>query len=173
LGADLAGSGSLRGASAFDRMGVASGQDPVLDVGRTLTDLGANLVGATIALRSGSDDLFVREELEHLPAVRGLGVVSPILYGLDFRADGVRYEVRAQHDIVDRFGLFRYDDTVGWTKVADLTGGYGTTGQEVVFALPLRLLDPVDGGRLSHVRAFTALGAFDIGRARLLDVGRI
>ena len=51
--------------------------------------------------------------------------------------------------VVDRFGLFRLTGGT-WTKVEDLRGGYGTTGDEVVFALPLRDLGLRAGGKLSE-----------------------
>jgi len=51
----------------------------------------------------------------------------------------------------------------GWTHVRDLAGGYGTTGQEVVAALPLDAIGASDGARLTDVRAFTALAPLGIG----------
>jgi len=45
----------------------------------------------------------------------------------------------------------------GWVHVRDINGGYGTTGQEVVAALPLAAIGADHGGRLADVRAFSAL----------------
>ena len=55
------------------------------------------------------------------------------------------------------------------TKVATLRGGYGSTGEEVVCALPLKLIGLRRGGALSRVRAFTAVGSYDVGPIQVLD----
>ena len=54
-------------------------------------------------------------------------------------------------------------------RVAALRGGYGTTGKEIVFAVPLKLVGLARGGRLSHVDAFTSLGGYSTGPVRTLD----
>ena len=151
---------------------VASARDSRADVAEPLTRIGANLVGLALARRPQLDDLFVRIEVEDMPP---FPVADPALvYGVVLRAHGVLYEVRAQKiGAGAAFGLFRLDPTGLWTPVAMLRGGYGTTGSEVAFALPLRDLGLTRGGRLTHVEAFTAIGSFETGTARIIDSLRL
>jgi len=58
------------------------------------------------------------------------------------------------------FGLFDCTDSGLCTKVADLCGGYGTSGMRVVLSLPLREIGP-ENGRLSDSMAFSGLGVYD------------
>src|SRR5204862_8198297 len=106
-----------------------------------------------------------------------------LVYGLDFTANGTSYEVRAQrvpgldYDAAGgaSFGLFKQDAVTGlYThKVATLHGGYGTTGAEVVFSLPLRDIGLQDGGRLTNATAFTAVGSYELGVVHILDSLRL
>jgi hypothetical protein len=150
----LAASGKLTvaGSSTFARTGVVS-----------LTGLDGDVLDTTVAYRPREGDLFVRENLRSLPSVAGRPLPSAASYGFDLVASGRRYQVRAvpmpstREDIAGgaSFGLFRYDGN--WRQVATLHGGFGTTGQEVVFAVPLADLGLRDGGVLSGLRAFTGL----------------
>lgn len=72
------------------------------------------------------------------------------------------------------FGLFDCSETRPvCINVADLRGGYGTTGMRVVFSLPLREIGLQDGGELSNVEAFSGLGTFQTGATEILDIVRI
>jgi hypothetical protein len=72
------------------------------------------------------------------------------------------------------FGLFRRSPVTGaYDQIAAIRGGYGTTGQEVCFALPLQDLNLLDGGDLSRVSAFTALGSYGGGPASILSKLRL
>ena len=149
------------------------------DVSKALTELGANLYGVSIANRAESGDLFVRVELEKMPSVNGVPLQgTSLLYGLGFEAGGASYEIRAQRTPGPdfdpaggaSFGLFKKDAVTGpYTKVATLRGGYGTTGVEIVFALPLSEIGLEAGGRISNVTAFTGLGTYLSGATRILD----
>jgi hypothetical protein len=85
----------------------------------------------------------------------------------------VRYQVRAQrvpgasYDVAGgaSFGLFRADGSF----VTSLRGGYGTTGEEVVFALPLRDIGLARGGRIDAASAFTGTGSYDTGATTFVD----
>jgi hypothetical protein len=95
-----------------------------------------------------------------------------VVYGLDLTVGGDRYEVRVAKTgpMFASFGLFRQNPATGlWTEVGSLHGGYGTTGQEVVFAIPLVDIGAQNGGRLRNLMAFTALGSFLTGPAAILD----
>ena len=148
------------------------------------TAQGADLIGATIAYRPQFADLFVREEVETMPSIAGgpPSAAVAILYGLNFTVRGVHYEVRVQRTPGRSddpaggasFGLFRQDPTTGvYLQAATLQGGYGTTGDEVVFSMPLRNIGLQNGGHLVGARAFTAVGTFVLGAVRELDELRL
>jgi len=124
------------------------------DVG-TAAALGLDLIGASLAYRPETSDLFVRIQVAQMPL---FPLASPfVVYGFDFVAGGTSYELRiGKSGPGATFGLYRHTPS-GWTHVRDLAGGYGTTGQEVVAALPLTAIGASDGARLTDVRAFTAL----------------
>lgn len=168
----LAASGRLTvaGRPGFARTGVVSVA--------TVPGAGGALVGTTVAYRATSQDLFVRESLRSMPAVGPASAAdSALLYGFAVTVDGTHYEVRVQHVLGPdydaaggaSFGLFRETSAGSWTKVATLSGGYGTTGQEVVFSLPLADIGAQSGARLRGLTAFTALGSYLTGSTRTLD----
>ena len=163
---------SVAGAPGFAISGVVNGAGATSDVNDLLTRQGANLSSASIVYRPQFGDLFARLELKAMPSF--LAANPAVVYGLDLRADGARYEVRAAKSGPSaNFGLFRLEPNGLWAQVATLRGGYGTTGDEVVFALPLRDIGLSDGGRLSGIRAFTALGTFATGAASIVDTARL
>ena len=167
--------------------GAIASRDPVGDVLPSVTRQGLNLTGVSVAYRPQYRDLFVREELQSMPTVSGTPLIGhPLaLYGLDFRARGERYQVRVQRvpgpdfDAAGgaSFGLFRYDPSLGiWTHVASLRGGYGTTGEEVVFSIPLGgTALPVNRHVeiLRGLTAFTSIGTYASGPAAVLDTLRV
>jgi Tol biopolymer transport system component len=177
----LAGTGKLSvpGAPSFATTGIVGRVGAGSGLGSLLTIEGGYLVGASLAYRSGYGDLFVREQLESMPSVAGTPVVGipGVLYGFDLTASGVHYEVRAQRVLgpsydptgAASFGLFRQGTGGLWSQVAALRGGYGTTGVEVVFALPLKDIGLQVGGRLSGLNAFTAAGSYLTGATHVLD----
>ena len=154
--------------AAFAGTDLVQAADSAADLGAVWTKEGANLIGATLAYRPMTRDLFVREELADMPSVSGMPL-SAMLYGFDLTSNGTRYEVRVQRDGAGHasFQLYR-DDAGTWTHVADLNGGYGTTGDEVVFALPIDDLG-ASNVHLSNLEAFTGLGTGGTGAVRILD----
>ena len=111
--------------------------------------------------------MYVEIELEHMPKV--LPGVSPTVYGLRFNVEDKSYEVRATSLLGGTFGLFDCTGSPICTKIADLRGGYGSTGERVVFSLPLAEIGLDGGGELSNVEAFSAIGSFYMGSQRTLD----
>lgn len=156
----LAASGKLTvaGAGDFARTGLVSVSAPVT----TGLAAGAGLIGATLAYRAPLQDLFVRLDVARMPL---LPAADPnVAYGLDLTTGTTRYQVRvAKLAMTASFTLYRLDRS-GWRRLASLPGGYGTTGQSVVFALPLRMLGAQAGARLSHVVAFGGFGSVAAGR---------
>ena len=151
--------------------GTAITKDGISDVPPQLTEQGANLYGASLAYRSQYSDLFAAIELEHMPTV--IPGLSPIFYGLRFEVGDKSFEVRATSFLGGSFGLFDCTLSPACMKVADLRGGYGTTGMRVVFSLPLDLIGLQDGGELSDGQAFSALGSYLTGTAETLDTVRL
>ena len=165
------GAGSPRGALCIDESCLTPFD--MLDAADSLTDPRSasgehDLIGARIAYRPDLRDLFVSIEIEEMPVVApGL---SPFLYGLRFNVGGSRYEVRATSLLGGTFGLFDCSGLLPTCiKVADLHGGYGTTGERIVFALPLEALGLEAGGDLSEVEAFSSIGLFHSGETNVLD----
>lgn len=146
---------------------ITSSDKPLDDVSPALTRQGANLYAMTLVHRPLFDDVFAVIELEHMPHV--LPGLSPIFYGLRFEVGEKSYEVRATSLLGGTFGLLDCTDTRICTKIADLRGGYGTTGERVVFSLPLADIGLQDGGELSDLEAFSALGSYFTGTAKVLD----
>lgn len=132
------------------------------------SDDDGKLVAASVAYRPPSADLFLRLSVARM---RSFSLVSPVIvYGVDVTAAGTQYQVRvAKTSAIDAsFGLFAKTPT-GWRFVATLRGGYGTTGEEVVVAVPLSAVGLQAGGRLSGLTAFSAVGSYLTGAARVLD----
>lgn len=149
-----------------------SSSDSVQDINDVLTERGANLYGASLAYRPQYEDLFVKIELEHMPKV--IPGTSPIFYGLRFKSGDKSYEVRATSFNFGTFGLFDCTSLrPACTKVADLRGGYGTTGMRVVFSLPLDRIGLEGGGELKDVTAFSGIGTSHTGAAKVLDWVRL
>ena len=170
---------SVAGVPSFASTGFVAGRDANDDVTPALTGQGANLIGAAMAYRAESRDLFLRGELQDMPAAAG-PPEGGLLYGFDLRVHGVGYEVRIQRMAGPSFdsaggasfGLFRQEDGT-WRQVASLRGGYGTTGKEVGVSVPVSALGLAGGGRLSGVRAFSAVGSFATGVLTTLDAVRL
>lgn len=155
--------------------------DEAVDVGRALTRQGANLIEASVVYRPEYEDLLVREVLEDMPSVGGTPLIGNpgILYGAEFTKRPTRYQVRIQRvpgDSFDNaggasFGLFKSEgDSSPWTQVATLQGGYGTTGKEVVFSIPVSVIGADNGVELSNLRVFTSVGSFATGPITILDI---
>lgn len=123
----------------------------------------ARLIGARVAIRPSLRDLFVDVE------AASLSMGSDALYGLDFTAGGARYELRMQRG---RFEVFRRA-AGGWSFVTTVRGGYGTTGEAVVAAIPLAALDLTRGDAVTAVTAFAAAGTTGTGAAHVMAELRV
>ena len=130
---------------------------------------GFDLIEVNVAYRPNLGDLFFAQELENLPILLDRATSSGALYGLSFLVNDTRYEVRATSLSGGHFGLFDCTTATTCTKIRDLDGGYGTTGHRVVFSIPLDEIGLSDGGRMTGVQAYTAIGGFESGPIRLVD----
>lgn len=131
---------------------------------RSTTSRGARIIAARLAYRPLFDDLYMRLDVSEMPSVHGTPIVGDpvIVYGFRFEIESAVYEVRAARAGADsalqpEFGLFRCDGGI-CTEVTRLEGGYGTTGPNVVAALPLSFLGLENVGLISRLKAFTAYG---------------
>lgn len=126
---------------------------------------GSDLTEATIAHRPLTSDLFFRLEVARLPLAQ-----PGLLYGARFDVAGTRYEVRSASAHRDAsFGLYRCGEGPFCSKVSDLMGGFGTTGEEVAISLPLIDIGSPEIEAITDIEAFTALGTLPTGAVRNLD----
>jgi hypothetical protein len=145
------------GSSAFRVTGEASA---VIDTGYDALSApmdGLALTNATLRYRADSADLFVRMSVGQMPAT---DLVPPgTTYSFDLVVSGRDYEVRAVWSITGAtFGLFDRPTPNGpWTHVANLSGGFGTTGDEIVVSLPLTAVGAQNGGRIGGLTARVSL----------------
>lgn len=119
----------------------------------------ADVIAAELISRPEEKDLFVRIELSGMRNV--LGNVSPgLVWGVDLdTSTGRNLQVRAQPK--NRIGAARgalYDCTEDelCTYLADVGGGVGSTGAEVVLSIPAGYLSGVSA--VSNVQVWSALG---------------
>lgn len=169
----------VEGDRTFARTGTAHISDPIGDVSTLHADQGADLIAARITHRPKGRDLYVALDLTRIPGPRGLGIAGDpsIVYGLRADADDVSYELRAQRLGAPTrgvsgaaFGVFRCDSRAArCSHVTDIQGGYGTTGESVVMAVPLEALGLEMGGALSNISAFSGLGTFHADALDTLD----
>jgi len=186
----ISGSGSstvtLSGAATFSGAVLASTTDPATDGGSGASDMGAEFIGGELLYRPEQEDLFLRLEMTSIPAGKiGLlgvsGAGDPrVLYGFRFVANGISYEVRADSlgtslltPLQPAMGLFQCTEVV-CNEIAQLPGGYGTTGERIVVSIPLSALKNngkalAEGGVLASLRGYTALGGYVSGASQLID----
>lgn len=131
----------------------------------------SDLWGVQVAHRPESNDVYFSLKLQGMSAAEALD--PTLIYGLDLVANGTKYEIRAGRSSITgtgepTFGLF--DCSVApCAHVANLTGGYGTTGAAITFAIPLDSVGLETGGALTDMRAFTAVGTVALGPVLTLD----
>lgn len=139
---------------------------------------GAEAIGSDFIYRPENEDFFWRLELTKIPVLPAglggsLGVGIPTtLYGLQFAAKDIAFEIRVQSiPGVDTdnptessasvaFGLFKCDTETVCVEVSKLKGGYGTTGERIVVALPLGVLKEKGGVDLKEGDKIAGLGAY-------------
>lgn len=171
-GLAAAGKLTVSGAPAFATAGLADKLDTSGDVTAALTAQGANLISVSLAYRPEYGDLFVRLQVQQM---RQFSLASAaIVYGLRLTVGGTDYQIRAAKTgpLTASFGLFRSVNG-SWRQVSALRGGYGTTGQEVVTALPLAAIGAQSGGRIGAATAFTGIGSYATGPINIVDTATI
>lgn len=137
---------------------------------------GAELIGADLVYRPELGDLFIRIRVTSIPTTPSVGgapaiVGDPtVLYGLRTVVSGVPVEIRMQSaGITTQFGLFDCSSENGCTQAATISGGYGTTGEEIVAAIPLSAFASIkkvhlkEGDKIGTPTAFVARAAYNVG----------
>lgn len=178
---------SIKGWATFSGAVIAGATDKKSDGqpnSAAAEENGAEIIEGQWIYRPELEDFFVRLELTKIPTVAGTGgpglVGKPTtLYVFHFNTpDDSSYQIRA-HNMGNpnagegqlptdaAFGLFKCGE-VECLKVADLKGGYGTAGEKIVVALPLKTLkdleepSPVkEGDTISGLRAEIVFGTFN------------
>lgn len=154
--------------------------DPIGDSIDRSGDLGSDLTRVTFAPRAEYSDIFVRLEVDRLTPGAGPASMRSgglLLYGLRFRAGASLFEVRVVGDPgmalssgdAASFTLLRCRAEAVCLPVTELEGGYGTTGDEIVFALPRAAMGSAAGNGLTDIEAFSALGNQRTGASSILD----
>lgn len=140
-----------------------------------LGGVGAEILGVGLVHRPELDDLYLRIDLDRLP--RSAGSEAPpgnpaVLYTAALDAGGHRFEVRAGLiGAIPSFALFRCDQRC--THVSTLSGGYGTTGEEIVMSVPIARLNLRRGSVITDLEVSSALGSVATGGIHQLDSVRV
>lgn len=182
---------TVSGWATYSGAVVSGATDPSDDGGAAADVVGGELTEASVVHRPETEDLLVRLRVTSLPGFRSpLGpacivfVCHPgapgaagsvaVVYGLELELAGTRYELRAlrlgatgSSPAAPLFALYRCDPSC--TETIRLSGGFGTSGEEILVALPLEALGAAGGEALSGLRAFTALGEARPGALHELD----
>lgn len=181
-----AGDVTLTGWATFSGQAMGEATDKKDDSNpQALADLeGAEMIGADFIYRPENEDFFFRLEVTKIPTLPlGVGALPTVgslqvLYGLRFSAGQKEFQIRAHrtggaqpdNPLGPYFGLFRCGEPPGdedtCLEVAPLKGGYGTTGERIVVALPLKVLREAgeikvnEGDKIGGLYAFTAQGTY-------------
>jgi Tol biopolymer transport system component len=166
---------SVSGWATFSGAVFSATGDPIGD-GEVLTgQAGADLTGASLTYHPESGSILLRLPLASIPRFAGGAGYPAVIYGLRFDLGGAHYEVRAlttsasapDASLPPFFGLYRCEPTCAHDT--RLSGGLGTTGDEVLISVPLSAIDAEEGAALSAIKAFTAVGEAELGTVKTLD----
>lgn len=189
---------AVAGWAPFAGAAVAAATDPATD-GRTgANDLGGELTGAGVVYRPERADMLVRLSVAAMPGVRpsnsginptvgrNLNLVPSVsgapgvMYTLGFMHQGTRYEVRVIRLNVEENPptdplMSIWKCAPSCQEISHLEGGYGTTGEEIVVEVPMKVQSPAgtfsakEGQALTAIRASTSIGDPLIGYVQTLD----
>lgn len=176
---------AVDGAATFSGLVAATATDAA---GDGVEPIGADLSAVEVIVRPEAEDLQIRLAVTKLPGVRGPnvppfqpGIFVPgttgapaVVHGLRFTVGGVAHEVRAMRvgaaaapPGAPLFALHRCE--IVCLETARLSGGYGSTGDEIRVSVPLQALGLAVGGELQQVRAFAGIGEAAAGAVQELD----
>ena len=132
---------------------------------------GGELIGADLVYRPELADLFIRIKVTSIFTAGPVVGKPDVLYVLKTVVSGVPVEVRMQSTgLTSRFGLFDCSSENGCLQSpATISGGYGTTGEEIVAAVPLSAFASIakvhlkEGDKIATPRVVVAHAVFDAG----------
>lgn len=131
---------------------------------------GGELIGADLVYRPELADLFIRIKVTSIFTAGPVVGKTDILYVLKTVVSGVPVEIRMQSTgLTSRFGLFDCSSENGCLQAATISGGYGTTGEEIVAAVPLSAFASIakvhlkEGDKIATPRVVVARAVFDAG----------
>jgi len=141
---------------------------------------GGELIGADLVYRPELADLFIRIKVTSIFTAGPIVGKPDILYVLKTVVSGVPVEIRMQSTgVTSRFGLFDCSSENGCLQSsATISGGYGTTGEEIVAAVPLAAFASIakvhlkEGDKIGSPTVMVARAVFDAGavsEAQTLD----
>lgn len=173
-GASVQGSIGTKGLGSTNRLpdlGYLTGTDGEDEINPAFAGLGGDLFDAALAVRPMLGDVYLRIGVTRFPR-QG---TSPLTYVMSFEADGQRYELATTPvlDSVNGISTFhlRRCESDRCVEIATTKGGYGTTGEELVTAIPMSELGMQDGGAIANAVAHTYLsslpGAWQIDQLSL------
>ena len=127
-----------------------------------LAAVGADLVEGSVVARPETRDLFFRLGVSELPWL-GIGrtAIPPVSYGWSLSTPSESFVLTSAggvaHDAGLEFQLNRCDDQGLCLPDDSFKGYYGTTGFEVVVAVPMDALNLSQGETITSLRGFTTL----------------
>jgi Tol biopolymer transport system component len=128
--------------------------------------VGARLRDALVAFRPDRS-MYFRVELDGWDSAPAALVK---VYALSMRANGQSWEVRMAGSAGrGTFQLCRTGSGDRCQRVATLRGGWGTTGEELTFSLPLSYVGARVPGQIEQLVASSGLGTVDSGIATRID----
>lgn len=172
----------INGWATFSGQQMAGHDDPKEDGKNQAGQFGAEMIESNWTYRPENEDFFIRWEVTKIPTVGGgpgglpLAGIATTMYGFKFGVEGdsqKSFEVRAQSlggvpkdptnprlPTQAAFGLFECSEASGCVEVAELKGGYGTTGERIVTALPVKVLSDALGTQVKEGDAIEGFYAF-------------
>jgi hypothetical protein len=174
---------SLSGEATFLSTSLTSATDPEDDsaapIGAGGDVLGAELSGGGVSYNADTDSLSIQWDLSDNVAAIAVGTPPSVLYAMEFRVAGTRYEVRVlkgaatspapkPDDVGGYMALFRCAPEC--TETTRLTGWFSWPNRSFVLVeVPLSAISAGEGSQLTGLRSFTAIGEASPGSVVPID----
>jgi Tol biopolymer transport system component len=174
---------SVSGWATFSGLAVASTTDDPNDGSPGAAQAGGELAGAEVIHRPEQEDLLFRLGVQSLPGVTvqrcartptfppvtacaeesTRGGAPGVVYGFAFDSGDSHYEIRGTRaggvppSADPHFAL--YECEVVCLETASLSGGLGTTGNEMLVSVPLAAFEAENEVAITAIEAFTSIGS--------------
>lgn len=161
---------TVSGWATFSGAVLASHSDSAKDAKAGGAAAGGELTDADVVYRPELGDLFFRLKVTSIPTVGPLVGDPGLLYGVRTVISGVPVDFRAQTTgATAEFGIFKCNgEGPPCASGPTLNGGFGTTGQEIVFAVPFSVLNGAglkisEGSSIGTPIVYTANASYNVG----------